>query len=417
MSLVYERPVDGPATHALVVGVGAYPHAKPTVSPFGPSTPVALTNVPDLDSAPVGAKLFADWLINHADGLPAPLSSVHLALSGPPTGPPTLSTYEWKTRIPTAPGDDPRAGSTVVSRTDGPSIQLDGTSWSTRVLAIPDQTAIFYICGHGTAVPTRSLVLLSDVAAGPINTTTPWQPHIDVQYLAGVMARQPSLKEGYVIVDACQELITDVVLGQVDPTVGIGDTLRFFPPSPTAPENKVLLLVPGPVGQLAFDDGVGGGGRFTQVLVEALNGAAARNYTGAGQWGVALDGLPRAMSILYRVRGWPRDLFNPTPIKTLVSFNPIVRYATPPEVPFAVMLDPAIAITSAIQVSLQDAASNVIVARTDRAEQWIGKATARMDLCYIQATFNSGAAFRSLGRTRVDLSEMRVDPILVHRVT
>ena len=79
MSLVYHRAVSGPATHAFVIGVGTYPHAKPGVSPFGPDTPLALTTVPDLDSAPVGAKLFADWLINNTDGLPAPLASLYLA--------------------------------------------------------------------------------------------------------------------------------------------------------------------------------------------------------------------------------------------------------------------------------------------------------------------------------------------------
>ena len=43
MSLVYERAVNGAATHAFVIGVGAYPHAKPGVSPFGRNTPLALT--------------------------------------------------------------------------------------------------------------------------------------------------------------------------------------------------------------------------------------------------------------------------------------------------------------------------------------------------------------------------------------
>ncbi|MCC8969762.1 hypothetical protein [Bradyrhizobium brasilense] len=418
MSLVYDRQVAGPATHAFVIGVGSYPYAKPGLSSFGPNTPLALSNVPDLDSAPVGAKLFCDWLIDHADGLPAPLGSVHLALSAPPTAPPSASQYEWKGRSTDASAIDPRMNSIAVSPADGASIQQDGTDWSRRLLAIPNQVAMFYICGHGTAVPTRSFVLLSDVAGGPIATSTPWQPHVDVQYLAGVLSRQTELREGYIFVDACQELLTDVVLGEIDKSGGIGDMLRFFPQSSAATKNKVLLLVPGPMGQLAYDDGRGGGGRFTQVLVEALNGAGARNYTGSGQWGVLLDGLPRAMNTLYRLRGWPLDAFDPTPIRSLVTSGPIVRYQTPPEVPFAVMLDPAIAIGQADRVCLRDAANNVIVARADQAEQWIGKAQARMDLCYVQATFNKpNVPYRSQSLTRVDLSEMRVDPVLLHRVT
>ncbi|MCP1835665.1 hypothetical protein J2R76_004005 [Bradyrhizobium sp. USDA 4532] len=418
MSLVYERQINGPATHAFIIGVGSYPYAKPGASLFGPNTPLPLSNVPDLDSAPVGAKLFCDWLLSHADGLPAPLGSVHLALSAPPTAPPSASQYEWKGRLANTSAVDPRGSSTAVSSTDGASIQQDGTDWSGRLLAIPDQVAVFYICGHGAAVPTRSVVLLSDVAGNVAATNTAWQSHVDVQYLASVMSRQADLREGYLFVDACQELITDIVLGQIDPSVGMGDMLRFFPQGAATPRNKVLLLVPGPMGQLTYDDGQGGGGRFTQVLVEALNGAGARNYTGAGQWGVLLDGLPRAMNTLYRLRGWSSDAFNPTPIRSLVSSGPIVKYQTPPEVPFVVMLDPAVAINHADQVCLRDAADNVIVARADQAEQWIGKAQARMDLCFVQATFNKpNVPYVSQSLTRVDLSEMRVDPVLLHRVT
>lgn len=417
MSLVYQRAVSGPATHAFVIGVGAYPYAKPGLSAFGADTPLPLTNVPDLDSAPVGAKLFTDWLINHADGLPAPLASVHLALSAPATAPPSASQYEWNTRFTNAPGTDPRGSSTAVSSTDGASVQQDGNAWA-QLLAAPDQIAMFYICGHGAAVPTRSLVLLSDVAGAPTATSTAWEPYIDVQYLAGVMSRQPALKQGYLFVDACQELITDLVLAEIDATVSTGYMLRFFRQSLAASNNKVLLLVPGPMGQLAYDDGKGGGGRFTQVLVEALNGAAAKNYTGAGEWGVVLDGLPRAMAILYRLRGWPPDGFNPTAVKTFVTSIPIIRYPTPPEVPFAVQLDPAFAMNQADLVCLQDAADNVITARSDLAEQWIGRAQARMELCYIHAAFNRpGVPYQSASPTRVDLSEMRVDPVLLHRVT
>jgi len=411
MSLVYERKIDGPATHAFVIGVGSYPYAKPGASPFGTDTPTPLSDVPDLDSAPVGAKLFCDWIIGHADGLPAPLASVHIALSAPSSSPSSATQYEWKSRFAPGSAVDPRGGSTAVSSTDAVSIQKHGTDWSQRLLSVPNQVAIFYICGHGAAVPTRSIVLLSDVAGGPIATKSPWEPYIDVQYLAGILSRQSGLQEGYLFVDACQEVLTDVVLGQLDSSVGLGGSLRFFPPSVAMAKSKVLLLVPGPMGQLTYDDGRTGGGRFTQVLVEALNGAAARNYTGAGQWGVLLDGLPRAMSILYRLRGWPLDAFSPTPITSFVSSGPIVRYQTPPEVPFVVMLDPATAINQADQVSLRDASDNPIVVRAGQSEKWLGRAQARMDLCSVQATFGKENTL-----TRVDLSEMRVDPVLLHRV-
>jgi Caspase domain len=410
MSLIYEREVRGSAVHALVVGVGAYPWAKPGASPYGSDTPAHLRKLPDLNSAPAGARRFADWLIWHADHLPAPLASVELAVSAPPWAPPGNAQYEWKARIKT-PGADPRGASTAVSFTDGNSILEAGKRWASRLQATPDQIAVFYICGHGTAVPTRSVVWLSDVA-GP-DYRSAWEPFVDVQYLAGVISRLPTLKEGYLFIDACQEIVADVVFGELDEAVNVGHGLEFFVRRGlTAARNKVLLLVPGPVGTIAFDDGEGGGGRFTHVLIEALNGAAARNYTGAGHWGVVIDSLPRAMKILYRLRGWPLDGFDPTPVRMLLTATPIVCFPTPPKVRFAVMLDPPEAINQASCVCLQDAAGQPIVTRpcTDRAELWVGEAHARMGLCYVHAEFNGSY------KTPVDLSEMRVEPIIVHRV-
>jgi hypothetical protein len=238
---------------------------------------------------------------------------------------------------------------------------------------------------------------------------------VDVHYLAVAMSRLEGLKQGYVFVDACQEVINEAVLAEAQKD--LGDTLRFFQPNSLVATNKILLLVPGPMGELAYDDGQDGGGRFTQVLVEALNGAGAHNYTGTGQWGVVIDNLPRAMKVLYRLRGWRHDGFDPTPVKTLVTDAPIIRYPVAPMVPFAVRLEPPEAIKHAASVCLQDAASVVIVGRQDQAEEWIDRAQARMGLCYVHAVFNGAAGpYQTLAPTPVDLSQMRVEPVLVHRV-
>ncbi|MGD0104110.1 MAG: caspase family protein [Rhodopila sp.] len=416
MTLVYQRTSEGSGVHAFVVGVGSYPYAKPERSAYGADTPKALTDVPDLASAPVGARLFADWLIANADNLALPLASVELALSAPSAAPAGACDYEWKARLGVKTGVDPRS-SAAVSATDGTSVQQAGIAWAQRVLARDDQVAVFYICGHGTAIPTRSLVLLSDVAGPAPLPRSPWQPFVDVQHLAGVMSRMPQLGAGYLFIDACQELITDVVAGELDSSVGAGASLYFFTPRLTPSSNKVLLMVPGSMGQLAYDDGKGGGGRFTQVLVDALSGAAARNYTGMGQWGVHAENLPKSMKALYRLRGWPRDTFDPTTIKSLVTDTPIVRCPQPPLVPFAVRLQPLEAINVADEICLQDAARQPILVRKDRAEEWIDRVPARVGLCYVQATFGKGCRFVTAAPTQLDLSEMRVEPAIVHQVS
>ena len=413
MSLVFERRVVGPAAHALVIGVGGYPFAKPGKSAHGPYTPYELIDLADLLSAPVGAKLFADWLITHSDHLPAPLATVEVALSAPAGVPSEVAEYDWQRRFGSPAGAvDPRNSAAVSSATEQEVLQV-GADWAARLRAAPDQTAIFYICGHGVAVPTRSVVFLSNLA-GLANSA--WHPFIDVQKLANQMARMSEIRSGYLFIDACQEVIDDFVIKQADTTQSIGDGLTFFPPRPPGESNKVLLLVPGPMATKAYDDGLGNGGRYTQILVEALNGAAVRNYSGTGDWGIMVDSLPKAMKALYQLREWPPDGFDPTPITTFISAQPLIRYLTPPAVPFRIQLDPAPAISRATRVWLEDGTKSEILARKSLSEVWTDWVTARMGLCYVTATFPATGTSYQARLTPVDLSEMRVDPILIHRV-
>jgi hypothetical protein len=415
VSLVFERSVTGAAVHALVIGVGGYPSAKPGQSVHGANTPAELTNVKDLESAPVGAKHFADWLISHADGLPAPLASVELALSTPAGALPQAAEYDWKSRIVTLAGArDPRSSPTV-SRATGSEVEAAGLRWEGRLRAQQNQFAVFYICGHGAAVPTRVVVFLSDLS-GVVRSASPWEPFIDAEYLAVVMSRIPEIRAGYLFIDACQEVVNDIVLGEVDRSQGIGRGLHFFSQSRSPHSNKVLLLVPAPTGRLTFDNGDGLGGRFTLVLVEALDGAAACNYSGTGDWGVLVDGLPKAMKSLYQLRGWPSDGFDPTPIKNPLAYLPLVHYTAPPRVPFRIQLNPPYAISGATRVWLQDWAKSDILDRKSQSEVWTDWVTARMGLCYVSATFPPKGSGYQARSTPVDLSEMRVDPVVVHRV-
>jgi hypothetical protein len=422
MTLVYERKITGSAVHALVIGVGAYPWAKPFESdptkPEGPAKPKALENLRDLNGAPVGAKMFADWLISHADGLadglPAPLATVELALSAPSSN--TMH-YEWKSWAIGAPGDDPRP-STAVSDTDYESVEAAGERWAERLQKNRDQIAVFYICGHGMAIPGRIVALLSDVA-GPCHRSA-WKPLIDVEEMAGVMSHLPTLKEGYLFVDACQEVVPDMVYGEVDKSFKVGEGVQFFvregrPGKRGISPRKVLLLVPGPIGTLTWGDD--NGGRFTRVLVEALNGAAACNYTGLGNWGVKIDKLPGAMLDLYDIH-WPvdpnADPFDPTPVKSFVPEKPFVRFRTPPRVPFALTLHPSEAIHEPSMVlSLHDADDRALARRTGRAEKWIDWVQAQMELCHFHAEFSAiDAPYKTPNPKKVSLCEMRMDLVL-----
>jgi hypothetical protein len=73
---VEERAVRGPATHAIVIGVGKYDHL-----PGGGGTPVRRPEgMRQLTSPPASARRFAEWLISGLNYPPKPLASVALLL-------------------------------------------------------------------------------------------------------------------------------------------------------------------------------------------------------------------------------------------------------------------------------------------------------------------------------------------------
>src|SRR5262245_49263882 len=81
-SVVHRRAVQGPATHAIAIGVGAYDHLL-----CGQGTPTAHgEGMGQLTSAPVSLKAYTDWVIQHFNHRDKPLASVRLVASGLPEG-------------------------------------------------------------------------------------------------------------------------------------------------------------------------------------------------------------------------------------------------------------------------------------------------------------------------------------------
>lgn len=128
MSLVFgsDEPVNGPRTHALVIGVGAYLHVGGGTAPIqGLAQDVAVLNSPQ-----VSASAFANWL---ADAMPRgdiPLGTIELLL-----------------------GDGPfRRSDGTVFQVDQPVLQKLRTAcsrWRERCDRDSGNVAIFYFCGHG----------------------------------------------------------------------------------------------------------------------------------------------------------------------------------------------------------------------------------------------------------------------------
>ncbi|MGN8114846.1 caspase family protein [Labrys sp. 22185] len=133
----------GPATHVLIIGVGAYQSSrfkKP------------------LTSTTFSARALADWFVGDTPGFrneACPLGSLALLLSEPAAGGDPRATY--------ADGPVPRA-SFAASRE---AVR----AWVRRINTHKDNLAILYVAGHGESLLSRTAFLLEDYAMDDLDAT------------------------------------------------------------------------------------------------------------------------------------------------------------------------------------------------------------------------------------------------------
>jgi Caspase domain len=150
--LVHEKAVAGPATHAIIIGVGAYPH-------LNGGTPGGLTPDHDgmgqLSSPPISARMFADWLIrsfNHPD---KPLATVALLVSAAAkekfVNPATDAAYDV----------EPATAAAAIEAIK---------AWKERGDTEAGNLMLFYFCGHGITEGTDTALLLADFGADRENS-------------------------------------------------------------------------------------------------------------------------------------------------------------------------------------------------------------------------------------------------------
>jgi hypothetical protein len=336
MTRIFERtPPAGPVARAFVIGVGAYPSAKPASADA--MTPVQLRNVPDLQSAATGAALFTDWLIVNADIVAAPLASIDLLLNLSVEGQ-AVSAYEWTSRIPIPCGaTDPRGGVATVHAPTTANVKEAGTAWKNDLTSGADNLAIFFICGHGAILGNDNLVFLADLNG---DTANPWGALLNIQTHASAFKVMPSIKTAFFFVDACSELVTDIVLQ--NPGVGA----QFATSAGKLGIEKVTLLSAAVPKRLAYEGSVAGRpqlktGRFTQCLLQGLQGAAVRPLSDGAQWTVHGTSLFESLKPLYALRTDWNDLsFDPNPPMLPADRFKIISFAQPPTVPLRIRFEP-----------------------------------------------------------------------------
>jgi Caspase domain len=308
MALILDRPIQGPATHALVIGVGGYDYLPGGSSDRKMPRATRFGNIGQLTSPPRSARAFARFLTtSRVDDWAAPLSTVDLLIS-------------------TAPGDDGfSAKSEQYERPTRQAIQDAFDRWWVRCdTADGTNIAIFYFCGHGLQA-TNQILLASDVGS----TGNPWMHAFDLNKTRQAF-RANRAKTQMFFVDACREVTTS--------TIEVPDPAA---PALREPEQRQVehcehdLTIQatagtkkayGPERQISY---------FTEALLRAFAGGAAGRQ--GGRWWVRSDLIASRIGDLVRLAGGTEQ----RPVPTIQAPVTLYQLDCIPEVSLEFGCDPA----------------------------------------------------------------------------
>jgi hypothetical protein len=265
--LVHERPgTDGQVTHALVIGVGAYPH----LPGGGERTTAYAGGMGQLTSPPVSARRVAEWLISYLDYPTAPLATVSLLLSEHPQ----------LTFTDPATGEDHD-----VALATSDNVTRAVWAWKARGDTNPGNRLLFYFCGHGVAEGPQMTLLLRDYGE---NAHNPLKGALDFSQFHIAMD-QCCAREQIFFVDACRASLADILhnqryAGEVPILAG--------QPLPGVPKRKTPVYYSTLAGMQAYGR-PNGLSPFTKALLASLSGAGSDNRDGT--WKVDTSQLQRAI--------------------------------------------------------------------------------------------------------------------------
>jgi hypothetical protein len=181
---IYTKKIQGPATHAIVIGVGHYLHL-----PGGKGK----TKYPDpggmrqLKSPPQSARAVARWLLESYRNPDKPLGSLSLLLSDAASSEFTYTANGKETTVPAAPATMAEVA---------PAIR----AWRELGHKSADHLLLFFFCGHGIARPPDLALLLSDFGALDV---APLDGALDFRRFRQAMDECAAREQCY-FVDACR---------------------------------------------------------------------------------------------------------------------------------------------------------------------------------------------------------------------
>jgi hypothetical protein len=282
MTLVFQEQVVGPAaTHALVIGVGSYPHLVGGAGPVLPNH----EGMGQLTSAPISARDFAFWLIDKYENPKKELATVELLLSDAQSSDFLL----------------PRGQVVQVQRARMGAVSDAVLDWKRRGDGAAENLLIFFFCGHGMGREDGVSLLLEDygeVLENPLKGAIAFLPG-----LYGGMNKCQARQQCYFI-DACRtysrELIESWSYG--------GDPIIPGKASDQAPGGRRAPIYYSTVAGSSSYGVSNTRSVFTEALLKSLAGAGSDDCEGG--WRIYTDRLNIGISHLVERTVGPAGLLD-----------------------------------------------------------------------------------------------------------
>ncbi len=155
-SQVFKKRVRGPATHAIVIGVGHYFHLPGGKAKKKFPNPGGMAQ---LKSPPQSARAIARWLLEEYDHPQKPLATLSLLISESTKSDFTFKNGNKKTTVNVTPATYPEVETAI-------------REWHALGNQNADNLLLFFFCGHGIARSPYLSLLLADFGAvdnAPLN--------------------------------------------------------------------------------------------------------------------------------------------------------------------------------------------------------------------------------------------------------
>ncbi|MFF5445581.1 caspase family protein [Streptomyces sp. NPDC012888] len=275
----------GPAaTHALVIGVGAYTHLHGGPSPTDHPGAVGMRQ---LSSPPLSARAFAAWMIDGYHDAARPLGSLALLLSengpGPEPGPgPGSVTFVH----PLTRAEHPVAAATIDNIVDAV------VGWKDRG-DHDEARLVFYFCGHGVSLGLDTSLLAADMFA---DRNSPLEGALNFEALKRGLNNCRAAQQVF-FVDACRAGSDTLISTAGTDSLGRVPVAGNVRPAGFVPREHAVVYA-----TLHGEESFARAGRvslFTDALLRSFDGAGSENVED-GVWKVTTGTLTHAIGHFMR---------------------------------------------------------------------------------------------------------------------